>query len=188
MIHCREFIVLFFFSIVAFSQLSPTIALSERACIDMTLGFDPTERVDYSVLETLILDQCDGVNNCYVNLTSWSTNGLGGEKFTSMCSGVNRTTFTSFPFVIATDCSTFKVSYEGLHLCRPEGCESYDEEVWSQMLKKADFDGYCFEFSASSTPIPRAVIISIVVVLLLVCGGCCFYFVRRHAKSRVPTE
>jgi hypothetical protein len=186
MIYYRQFIVLLF-SLASFSQLSPTIAFSQRACINMILGFDPVESVDYSVLETLILDQCDGKNDCDVNLTSWSTNGLGGENFKRMCSEVNRTTFDRYPILMKNDCPSFKVSYEGLHLCLPADCDCYEHRhaAFDEMMKKAGFDT-CSDFAASNTPVPTAVVVSIVVILILICVGVGTFFVCRHVKS-LPT-
>ena len=189
MTYCPQFIV-FLVSIAAFSQLSPTTAFSQQ-CIDGTLQFAVTAGVNYDALRKLILDKCDGTNNCDVDLTDWSTNGLGGQQFASMCDAVNGTTFDGTDsdgekgFLYA-DCTSFNVGYPGVHLCAPAGCEfsfKYDDAlyVWGVMFENAGFDGECSDFAALYVPI--GVVVAIVVVLILICVGVGTYVARRRRKS-----
>lgn len=190
MIYCRQFIVLLF-SVIAISQLSPTIAFSQE-CIDDTLGFPLTERVNSTQLRKGILDTCDGENNCYLDLSTISTNGQGGQNFARMCSKLNGTvydgsTYDGSELILIADCSSFKVYYRDLYLCLPPGCKFLTAsdvwDVWDVMLNDAGFDGECSDYAASSTPVPTGVVVAIVVVFILICVGVGTYFARRHVKS-----
>ena len=127
-------------------------------CIDGTLQFAVTAGVNYDALQTLILDKCDGTNNCVVDLTDWSTNGFGGQQFASMCDAVNGNflaTSSDGGRFYYNACGSFNVSYPGVHLCAPAECtflfwDDDDLDVFNVMLDYAGFD--CSDFAASSSP------------------------------------
>lgn len=79
MIYCQSFVVLLF-SIVAFSQLSPTIA-SDQSCSRVI-----PSRNDTLVLDKLFNSTCVGFFDfvdCTIDLNSYSTNG--DPNFVSTC-------------------------------------------------------------------------------------------------------
>jgi hypothetical protein len=79
---CRRRFIVLLYSIVTFSQLSPTIAFSQE-CVDKSVGLPPAGGLDPNVFETILASRCNGISDCAVDLESWSTNG--DPNFASTC-------------------------------------------------------------------------------------------------------
>lgn len=120
MIYSRQFIVLLF-SIATFSQLSPTIAVTQE-CNDKSVGL-PTS-AGSSSLATIIETQCSSsTSDCTVDLTSWSTNG--DQNFDSTCSSAGGEVHEidiSFTCPSADADGSTKFSYNNLKGCQAKVC------------------------------------------------------------------